>query len=675
MLVFEFVLIMLAAVLLSSVINRFIPVLSSPLLQIALGVVIWVIPYGIFNYEFILDPELLLMLFITPIVYHVGYVSDKRLLWSMKGPILGASVVLVFITVLSGGYLVHLFIPVIPLAAAFVFMAALGPTDDVAVDAIIKRVAMPHKIESTLVGESIVNDASAITCFQFALVAMMIGGSFSIAEATLQFVLLGIGGLGIGIILAFLRYIFIKRVLALGLGNVSLNVLFDILTPFIIFLIAENLEVSGILAVFSAGITHSFMRSTYNPATVKQNMAGDSIWKFLIFTLDGLVFVMLGLLLPGIVQALSEDALAMNAFEIAGCIVLITGIIAAVRFFWWFLTVPKKTYQEPGHSISRTRAAAVFSLSGVRGTVTLAIVMSIPYLLADGSAFPERNLIILLVSGVIIFSMFIGSFIVPLLVPRRPDDGQNEEWLSLVPEILQGVIVRLKSEATDENRFAALVVIRNCFRRRTAMYGRDAYHKGIQTERELREEMYLWEKEYVTALLEGKTGESVSQAAAEHYLNTLQKRSKAAAPETVVGSFKRRMNRSVRQVVNPQRRSRADLSENTFQSDFMHVLSLSARHVLRKLGEIKNEENAAVVERIAVEFELMADAKLNPNLSESEAYDTVDDSVFHTVMVRSFSIEREIIQKMFEEGRISRKGARNMRAALDTLETQMPGEH
>jgi len=163
------------------------------------------------------------------------------------------------VTVVAVGYLMNLLIPSIPLAAAFALIAALGPTDDVAVASVGKRVNVPPKIMSILQGESIINDASGIVSFQFALAAMLTG-SFSLMQATGRFFVVALGGIAVGLILSWLKYLLVHWIRSLSMENVTLHLLLGLLTPFVIFLIAEALHVSGILAIFAAGIAHSFNR-------------------------------------------------------------------------------------------------------------------------------------------------------------------------------------------------------------------------------------------------------------------------------------------------------------------------------------------------------------------------------------------------------------------------------
>jgi len=663
MIIFEYVLIMLAAVLLSNLINRFFPTLTAPLVQIVLGVIISILPFGAFGFEFELEPELFFVLFIAPLVFYESYTSDKKTLWNMRRPILGAAIFLVLITVIAAGYITKFLIPAIPLAAAFALIGALGPTDDVAVGAITKRVAVPRKIMGILSGESIINDASGIVCFQFALTAMMTG-SFSPRVAVIKFVLLGIGGLIAGVVLTQIKYLIVKWLRSLGLANVTLHILIEVLTPFIIYMIAESLSVSGILAVFAAGITHSFMRDKFNPETAKLNIAQDSVWEFLTFTFEGIVFVMLGTQLPDILKKVGADAFSVSGVKIAGCIILLTFIFAVLRFLWWIILVRKKTYQEAGSQVSAVKAAVIFSLAGARGTVTLASVMSIPLLLNDGTAFPERDLIIFLASGVIIISMLITNFILPLFTGRKSGEARNNEEQAAYSEIIRGVISRLESEATEKNRFATELVIRNYFGRTAAVYNAGLRYNETQAEKELRLKVFLWQKENTTALLENGNAD---KKAAELVLNILGEHIKNAENGKRSG-FLRQIGWILKHKIKFNRKHKTPLDRDNIEN----IIVSNTQYALEKLNSIKNEENKASVEKFSAQLELMS--AVSRNHTRRGIREEMEDSVVYAVAVRGFSIEREIIQEMFEANRISREAAKRMRSDIATLETQLKNE-
>lgn len=270
---FEYILLMLAAVSLSNLVNRFIPSVSVPIIQIVLGIVITWLPL---HYELKLNPELFLLLFIAPLLFNDGRHADKEALWKLKKPILLLALGLVFVTVGVMGYFLNWLLPVIPLAASFALAAALAPTDAVAVGALEQKVRIPHRTMQILEGESLINDASGLVSFQFA-VAAMVTGVFSFKSAGLSFISISLGGVVLGLLLTLVKYGVVKWLRRLGMENVTLHMLIEILTPFLIFMAAEELGVNGILAVVAAGIAHSFGYKKMNPEVAKLRIVSKSL--------------------------------------------------------------------------------------------------------------------------------------------------------------------------------------------------------------------------------------------------------------------------------------------------------------------------------------------------------------------------------------------------------------
>jgi CPA1 family monovalent cation:H+ antiporter len=661
MLVFEYVLVLLAAVMLSNLINRFMPMLSAPILQIALGVLIAIIPFGAFGFEFELEPELFFVLFIAPLVFRASMVADKKTLWEMRGPIMGSAIALVVAMVLAVGYIVNALVPAIPLAAAFVLISALGPTDDVAVCAVGRRVAVPGKIMGILSGESIINDASGIVWFQFAVTAV-VTGSFSITKAAWQLALVGLGGILVGLLSTSIKYALVKWLRSLGIENVTLHLLIGLLTPFVIYMAAESLAVSGILAVFASGIVHSFARDKLNPETVSLNIALDSVWSVLVFTFEGIVFVMLGTQLPGILKTIGGHAISGR--EIAGCVLLLALILAALRFAWWALAMQKKAYQDPDKPIGKIKSGVIFSLAGARGTVTLASVMSIPLLLSDGSAFPERDLIILLASGVIVVSLLITNFALPMLIERKDGQRKNGAEQAAYAEIIQKVTARLLLEATEDNRPAVGIVVRSYYERNAAPAGKDFFH--TDEDRKLQVQALLWERENTAAMLE--KGE-IDEQVARHFVEILDVRRKSIDGS---GGF----IGGVAWFIKHLHRFKHFGGARHDANGFGRLLAANSLFVLQKLKETKGGGSANAVERLISAYEMIAAFHVGRRWGRGEANETdgAADSQVYEAAAKAFRIERGLIQEMFEAGRISRETAKEMRGNLAALEARLqPG--
>jgi CPA1 family monovalent cation:H+ antiporter len=653
MLVFEYILILLATICLSNVVNRFISAVSVPIVQIALGAFIALLPLP-FRLEF--DPSLFFILFVAPLIFHVSMMSDKKTMWAQRKPILNTGILQVFVTVIAMGYLVNLLIPSIPLAAAFALIAALGPTDDVAVASVSKRVNVPPKIMNILQGESIINDASGIVSFQFALAAVFTG-SFSLIHATGRFFVVALGGIAVGLALSWLKYMLVRWIRSLGMENVTLHLLLGLLTPFVVFLVAERIGVSGILAIFAAGIAHSFNRDKFNPEKINLNIASESVWSMFTFTLEGLVFVILGTQLPKILSSINKNVYSIGSWEIIAYILLITFLFLLLRFGWSIAFVKKKAYDDPEHPTTRFRAGVIFSLSGARGAVTLASVMSIPVLLSDGAQFPERDLIILIAGGVIVVSLLITSFILPLCVKKKANADksvENEAYL----EILQNVITELKSRITPENEAATAIIIANYLSRIAALQ-RKQNHRPFdrKEEQKLRITLCEWEKSNIIAMLErGETDEHSAQI----YLNFLD----AQIYRLLKKRFIVRRN-IVKLFSRSKHKERIEVRAKVFA-----LMETNTRFALEKLKEMDKTENNPIIRKIATGYELKY-AMYQKHLQYSEQ----DDEILLSVVSCSFQIERDHIRTMLDDGRISKETAKEMQHNISLLEVQIKKEY
>ena len=659
MLVFEYILILLAAICLSNVVHRFLPVVSVPIVQIVLGALITLLPLG-FRLEF--DPDLFFVLFVAPIIFYVSMMSDKKTMWEQRKPILNMGIVLVFVTVVAMGYLVHFLIPSIPLAAAFALIAALGPTDDVAVASVGKRVNVPPKIMNILQGESIINDASGIVSFQFALAAMLTG-SFSLVHATGRFFVVGLGGIAVGLLLSWFKKILVHWIRMLGMENVTLHLLLALLTPFVVYLVAEGLYVSGILAVFAAGIVHSFNRDKFNPEKINLKIASESVWSMLTFTLEGLVFVILGTQLPRILVSINQSY-SIATWKIVAYILLITLLFLLLRFIWSIVMVKKKNYDDSEHPFSRFRAGVIFSLSGARGTVTLASVMSIPLVLSDGTVFPERDLIILIASGVIVISLLITSFILPLCVEKKVKIDKNTENQAYL-EILQNVMIELKKCITPENETATAIVVANYYSRSVELQHKQDIHNRFvidrEEERKWRITIYEWEKANVAEMLER---DEIDETVAQHYLDILDTFIDKSLKNKF--AFRKKIIRYFHRIRRAERREESvELHAKLFS-----LMEMNMRFVLEKLKQMSETDDNFAIRKVKADYEL----KLSM-FPRGVRRGNPDKEILASVVAYAFQAERDNIRVLLEAGRISRETAKEMRHNISLLEVQLKRDY
>lgn len=450
-----------AAILASSIIDQVVPRVSSPLIQIGLGLLIAL--FASSQIRVTLDPELFLVLFIAPLLYEEAKSADKAALWHHKRPVLSLAIGLVVATTLAIGFAVHAVIPSIGLAAAFALGAALGPTDAVAVTSLSKQVNIPERQGSILKGELLLNDASGIVSFQFAIAAA-VTGSFSLLNATANFFVEFLGGIAVGALLAYIGKLLVNKARSLGVENTTFHVLFEILIPLLVYSIADAVHVSGIIAVVVAGLINVISPHAIGPSISRMNIVSSSVWRVLTFALNGFVFVLLGTQLPQAMVHTWDDVTFSN-FALIGYVVALTLLLYVVRFAWvcasdWLYTRRRSKKHSEKFRLD-LRKSLITTLAGAKGTITLSILFTIPYFM-DGARFPQRDLIIFLGCGVIVCTLLVATFIVPLVSPKKVSESEEvarEREAELKIDILRSVVEELTARQTPDTRRATRSVV------------------------------------------------------------------------------------------------------------------------------------------------------------------------------------------------------------------------
>ncbi|MGE8068085.1 Na+/H+ antiporter [Pseudomonas sp. NPDC089569] len=456
------VLIMLMLVGVSRLIGRLIP-LPLPLVQIAAGALL---AWPTLGLHVALDPELFLFLFLPPLLFSDGWRMPKREFWHLRGPILTLAVGLVLFTVVGAGYFIHWLLPAIPLPVAFALAAVLSPTDAVAVSAISQN-RLPTPLMHMLQGEALMNDASGLVTFKFALAAA-VTGVFSLANASVTFVWVAVGGLAVGVALSWLVGRLRSWMIARGWDDPATHVVFMLLLPFAAYVLAERMEVSGILSAVAAGMMQSWLDLL--PRQTNTRLLNRSVWTLLEFAFNGLIFLLLGLQLPDIIKAVvsHEDTLWPTLLSRSLDVIAIFLVLLVLRFVWvqstWRLSIKVRRWSGK-EAITHTpsaRSCWLLTVGGVRGAVTLAGVMSVPMLMG-GDAFPERDLLIFIAAGVILLSLIAACIALPLLlrgIPKSPDDKRRHEVREAWRKTAEAAIHALETEevSPQDAEQAALAV-------------------------------------------------------------------------------------------------------------------------------------------------------------------------------------------------------------------------
>ena len=371
-----------------------------------------------------LPPELVLLVFLPPILYSAAFFSSPRDLRLNLRPIGFLSIGLVLVTVVTVAVVAHAAAG-LPWAAAFVLGTVLAPTDPVAATAIAARLGMPRRVVTILEGESLINDGTALVLYRVA-VAAVVTGTFSFLDAGLEFALYGTGGVVIGLVVAW-GISRVRRWTEDSLVEVTIS----LFTPYAAYLPAEEIGASGVLAAVAAGLYLGW----YSPkmTTPRNRLQASTVWEVLPFLLNSLLFILIGLQLPNILERLSGEYSTISVLLYAA---LVSLVVLGTRLLWTFPMAYLPQY------LSRSlrerdpyppwQQVAVVAYTGMRGAVSLAAAFAIPLTVEGGASFPGRDLILFITFCVILVTLVPQSVSLPFVIRRlglagEEGDEGNEE--------------------------------------------------------------------------------------------------------------------------------------------------------------------------------------------------------------------------------------------------------
>jgi CPA1 family monovalent cation:H+ antiporter len=404
--------------------------LPYPVLLVVAGLIIGFIPQ---LPDLELNPEVIFVIILPPLLYDAASKTSWYEFRASIRPISALAITLVFFTTVTVAVTAHYLIPGFSWPLAFVLGAVISPPDAVAASGIIKGLGLNKRVITILEGESLVNDASALIAYRYAVTAVATG-SFVFWKAGLQFLLVAAGGIAIGLVIGYLFSLAHKKIENNPVVETSLT----LLLPFAAYLGAEHFHLSGVLAVVSAGLLISWR--SHEVFSYQARMRTRVIWETLIFLLEGFVFILIGLQLKPILHDLNNYPLT----QLLGYGLLISIVTIVVRIIWVFagaygmnLFQRKKIISAEGPDTVKKddtwKNVMVVAWTGTRGIISLAAALALPLLIQDGSAFPKRHSIIFLAFVVIFVTLIVQGLTLPLLIrwlhikPQRNEDAEAKE--------------------------------------------------------------------------------------------------------------------------------------------------------------------------------------------------------------------------------------------------------
>jgi CPA1 family monovalent cation:H+ antiporter len=391
-----------------------------------------------------LAPELVLFLFLPPLIYASAWETSWREFHANLRPILLLAIGLVLVTTTLVAVVAHAAVG-LPWGVAFVLGAIVSPTDAVAASATAQRVGLSRRIVTVLEGESMVNDATGLVVYRFA-VAAVVSGMFSLAAASVQFVVVSAGGLLLGLALSW-PIARLHRLLDDALIEISIT----LLTPFVVYLCAEALHVSGVLAVMSAGLYLSRQSARFFSSTTR--LQANAVWEVLVFLLNGLLFVLVGLQLHGILTAIAGWPFPVMLGD--ALVICLSVILTRVAWVFPATYLPRalSARLRQADPYPGWRNVLLIAWAGLRGGLSLAAAFALPLTIASGAVFPERDRIIFLTFCVILATLVVqGVGLVPLIrvlgLRSDPMPGQELQYARQVA--IRAALERLDAQATDD---------------------------------------------------------------------------------------------------------------------------------------------------------------------------------------------------------------------------------
>jgi len=702
----ESIILILSLLIIANIVSHYFVSIPPSLLQIAAGILAALL----MHVKIYVDTEWFLLAFIAPILFNDGNNFPKRELWKLKGPILGYAIVLVILSTLVGGVFVKFLIPRLPWATAFTLVAVLSPTDPIAVQSIAKKAHIPDKLLHLISGESLINDASGLICFKYG-VAATVTGMFSLKDATVDFFQISIFGALVGAIMIWIFNGVRLYLINQGVDDSILHAIIQIIIPFIIYYVADDiLGVSGVVAVVVAGILNISSNRNLSTFTPEIRLVTSRTWDLVVYVLNGIVFVLLGIEIPFAMQELVHND-NINTFYAIFLAFLVWIMLVVIRFLWSYVYTTFAANNGNGKFVLWSRVRLYDSLmsgiSGVRGAVTMVGVLSLPMHIKGGAPFPSRTLLLFVASVVIIFSLLGATFLIPLLTKNSApvayrgntfssdsDDDDDDDDDEEVPApvvltqkeanrlILDKTIKKLRTEMDDGDTAVYSSVI--------AEYLYDIRNLSIQnnspqmvshqiSKRRVKgkKDAELWdicfncELEAIEDLYESQ---EISEDSYELASNKIAKYKKEivhrrynSTIEFFLGYFRRTYLQIKRWIYRSVKYD--DIGQ--MNQDSIKISKAGAKRALEKLQELNSSDNGEFAENLIYIFQRHYEDRLELLQGKYRGRSPEFNGKRMTLEVKALSYQRSFVQIMLEQGKISKSTANELRQNINYSEEVM----
>ncbi|AUI72729.1 cation:proton antiporter [Companilactobacillus alimentarius] len=695
--IIESIILILSLLIIANIVSHYFVSIPPSLLQIAAGILAALF----IHVKIYVDTEWFLLAFIAPILFNDGNNFPKRELWKLKGPILGNAIILVIISTVVGGVFVKWLIPQLPWAVAFTLVAVLSPTDPIAVESIAKKAHIPDKLMHLINGESLINDASGLICFKYG-VAATVTGAFSLKNATVDFFYISIFGALVGGLMIWIFNGIRLYLINQGVDDSILHAIIQIIIPFIIYYVADDiLGVSGVVAVVIAGILNISSSRNMSTFTPEIRLVTSRTWDLVVYMLNGIVFVLLGIEIPFAMEELVHND-NINTFWATILAFIIWIMLVVIRFLWSYIY---STFSNNGDGKIKLWSKARFDdclmsgISGVRGAVTMVGVLSIPMTIKGGGAFPSRTLLLFIASAVIIFSLLGATFLIPILTKNSApvayrgstfgadaedlDDDDEPAPIALTQNeasrvILEKTIKKLRSEMDDGDTAVYSSVI--------AEYLYDLRNLGIQannpvktrqiSKRRVRgkKDAELWdicfncELDAVEELYDNQEISDESYDLAVRKIARYKKEIVHRSYNQTFEFFYSYFRRSYLQIKHIIYRSVNSDEIKQINQDTIKISIAGAKKALAKLQELNKSDHEDVDDNLIYIFQRHYEDRLELLQGKYRGRSPQFNSERMNLEIKALSYRRAFVQDMLEQGKISKSTANELRQNINYSE-------
>jgi CPA1 family monovalent cation:H+ antiporter len=661
----EIILIVAVIITISNVLSKILPNIPIFVLQIILGVLLGFTQVG---RSIHFEPDLFLLLIIAPLLFREGENADIRAILKNIKVILSLSFGLVILTLVGVGWLLHLLLPGVPIAACFALGAALGPTDAVAVGSLAKRLKIPSNTLHILEGEGLLNDASGVTAFQFALAAL-ITGSFSLAGASFQLVFSSIGGVVLGFVIVWIKRQIIKIIERASAKDITSYLIIELILPFVAYIIAEELHVSGIITAVVTGVLQASTFRRVHVFDAELANLSEATWSTIVFTLNSLVFLFLGIELSLVVSPMWTDRSYAN-WHLFLIVLALAAFLFALRFCYLGIS-----YLIGGgfkNVKDKMQEILLLTFGGVKGTVSLATIFILPATI-HGVTFEHRSLLLFITAGTILITLIVGMIILPQLADETGEVPRDRPPISILESVVSELEQDMQNNELTEKELTALEAVISNYRYRI----HEHYEESLTTSdrQEMQEIQSLVVSIERDGLDEMYQKHKIKPSTYRLYSNFIRRfnRSFRGQVLSLLGIWLMVGHEVIRALLHPimfieRQRKNGKSLDKAEMAKIQKLFEFNSQQILLSLEGLRGMYEDELIQLfIEDRTRLMKRMQLTGGVLDTVIIQ--QESVFIRELIRGYYLERKIIDEFESYGDITTRAANNYRHRVNLLES------